>query len=93
MSIRKARNQSLRNLSIKKKSEFYQRYIGTTRPVLIEAGDDRKKGYGFTDNYIKVELDHPSAHLANEIKNVRLDFLQSDLTIRGTVESPEKILI
>ena len=55
---------------------FYNKYIGSVRPVLLERG---KRGVmnGFTDNYIKVELSNIScatdgARLDNTVVNVRL---------------------
>ncbi len=55
---------------------FYNKYIGSVRPVLLERG---KRGVmnGFTDNYIKVELSNIScatdgARLDNTVVKVRL---------------------
>lgn len=53
---RRERNAMLRNLSQKKKSAFYQQFIGQTREVLVESTKEQGKLSGFTDNYIKVRL-------------------------------------
>lgn len=51
------RSQRLIALSNKKLTEFYDRYVGTSRPVLFEHAGKRKAIMtGFTDNYIKVSI-------------------------------------
>ncbi len=54
--VRQERSQMLRNLSEKKKRQFYEAHLGTTWNVLIE--DDREYGliHGFTENYIRVGI-------------------------------------
>ncbi|MCR5180987.1 MAG: radical SAM protein, partial [Bacteroidaceae bacterium] len=53
------RSQRLLAISQQKLEAFYERFIGQTRPVLLERS--RKPGCynGFTDNYIKVEYRGP----------------------------------
>ena len=69
---KKERSQQILTLSDQKLNAFYQRYIGTTRPVLVE--HSKKKGvyYGFTDNYIKVEIHTDDANLDGQIIDVHL---------------------
>ncbi|MDE6403375.1 MAG: MiaB/RimO family radical SAM methylthiotransferase, partial [Muribaculaceae bacterium] len=67
-------------------TDFTGRFIGTTRPVLLE---HPRKGHpmsGFTDNYLKVSVDAP-ARLDNSIVNVRLDAISPDgiEELRGTI--------
>jgi threonylcarbamoyladenosine tRNA methylthiotransferase MtaB len=50
------RSQKLHQLSEQKHKEFYQKHLGTQRKVLFEASNSKGKMYGFTDNYIKVEI-------------------------------------
>lgn len=51
------RSQRVLALSAQKTHDFYARFIGTTRPVLLEHASPRKPFMnGFTDNYIRVEL-------------------------------------
>jgi len=51
------RSQRVLALSAQKTHDFYARFIGTTRPVLLEHASPRKSFMnGFTDNYIRVEL-------------------------------------
>jgi threonylcarbamoyladenosine tRNA methylthiotransferase MtaB len=56
--IVKSRCRQMRTLNASKKRQFYQRFIGETRPVLIEGRRDPKTGYlkGTTSNYIPVFL-------------------------------------
>ncbi|MCM1108152.1 MAG: tRNA (N(6)-L-threonylcarbamoyladenosine(37)-C(2))-methylthiotransferase MtaB [Clostridium sp.] len=84
-----ARSQRLLELSDRKWRTFYQRFIGTDRPVLLERS--RKKGvmHGFTDNYIRVELSYDGdvvEQLDNRIVQVRLgDFVADGTALRATL--------
>lgn len=49
------RSQRLLAISDRKLHDFYTRFIGQTRPVLLEHSRKRGVYNGFTDNYIKVE--------------------------------------
>jgi threonylcarbamoyladenosine tRNA methylthiotransferase MtaB len=57
MSIRKERSRILRELSNKKRMEFYRKNIGKVHNVLFESVKEDDYIYGFTDNYIKVRTD------------------------------------
>ncbi|MED5255998.1 MAG: tRNA (N(6)-L-threonylcarbamoyladenosine(37)-C(2))-methylthiotransferase MtaB [Candidatus Neomarinimicrobiota bacterium] len=50
------RSKALHHLSNKKKKQFYNQYINKIRPVLVEQSINGKI-QGFTDNYIKVNVD------------------------------------
>ena len=50
------RSQRLLAISERKLQAFYERYVGTTRPVLLEHSRRAGTYNGFTDNYIKVEF-------------------------------------
>ncbi|MCD7721303.1 MAG: tRNA (N(6)-L-threonylcarbamoyladenosine(37)-C(2))-methylthiotransferase MtaB [Prevotellaceae bacterium] len=77
------RSQRVLALSEQKTRAFYEKYIGTVRPVLLEHGPRRNVRTGFTDNYIKVEV---RSELDNEIVSVRLDGWNEQKTmLRGTV--------
>jgi len=55
--VKHERSQKLLQLSERKTHEFYQRFINTQRPVLLEHANPRKPFMnGFTDNYIRVEV-------------------------------------
>lgn len=49
------RSQRLLALSDRKLRAFYERFIGATRPVLLEKSRSPLLFHGFTDNYIKIE--------------------------------------
>lgn len=65
------RSQQILSISDQKLADFYQRFQGTVRPVLLEHSHTPGVMHGFTDNYIKVEL-HVSEELDNQIVQVRL---------------------
>ena len=70
-------------LSEAKTQAFYEQYIGTVRPVLLEHSRKRGLQSGFTDNYIKVEV---PADRDNEIVLVRLEGWNRDKTaLTGTL--------
>lgn len=73
---RRERSKMLRSLSLKKKRQFYQRFIGEKRPVLIESIDENGFLIGFTDNYIKVNIPFANTsdfeYIQNTIQGVEL---------------------
>ena len=52
--------------------------------MLLEHGRGRGKMHGFTDNYIRVNVD-PDMSLANQIVNVKLLTLNDDLSVNAEV--------
>ena len=54
------RSQQILALSDKKLHTYYNKYIGQTRPVLLEHSIKGGVMHGFTDNYIRVETKTPS---------------------------------
>ncbi|MCQ2280676.1 MAG: radical SAM protein, partial [Bacteroidales bacterium] len=54
--VKKERTNQLLALSEKKKAIFYREHIGECRPVLLEAEEKGDMMFGFTDNYIKIQL-------------------------------------
>ena len=71
-------------LSNGKQAGFTRRYLGTVRPVLLEHGHGKGKMHGFTDNYIRVNVE-PDMNLANHIVNVKLLSLNEDLSVDAQV--------
>ena len=65
------RSREMINISERKLDEFANRFTGTVRPVLIEHREKGKMMSGFTDNYLRVEIDANNA-LANKVVPVRL---------------------
>ena len=72
------RSQRVLALSAQKTHDFYARFIGTTRPVLLEHASPRKPFMnGFTDNYIRVEVPNlPDKD--NQIVQVKLGGFNED---------------
>lgn len=79
------RSQRLLALSDEKTKAFYSGYIGKTMKVLVEKSKASTYMHGFTDNYIRVELENDIA-LDNKIANVRLiEFNEDDTAIKGVI--------
>lgn len=72
-------------LSSRLHAAFATEFMDSVRPVLLEHRTKGRRMSGFTDNYLRVEVDaHPM--LDNRIAMVRLDSLQPNgETINGTV--------
>ena len=64
-------------LSEEKLRDFMQGYVGQVRPALLEHAKAGHPMSGFTDNYIRIQVDAP-AQLDNTIVNVRLDAVTDD---------------
>jgi len=72
MQERRERNAMLRILSEKKRRAFYEKHLGEEREVLFEMHKNKSLMTGFTDNYIKVELDRNDQWI-NTLQKVGLD--------------------
>lgn len=84
VSERNRRSKQLRNLSHKKRHQFYQSQLGTTGHVLWENDIKGGKVHGFTENYVRLETDY-RPELPNTIQEVEL----VELTASGCVRSQE----
>ena len=87
---KKERSQKILDLSESITHAFYERYISKVRPVLLEHSKSKRTMHGFTDNYIRVEIDLPegvqSNMLDNTIVNVRLGEFNADGTaLKGEI--------
>ena len=82
------RSQRVLALSAQKTHDFYARFIGTTRPVLLEHSSPRKPFMnGFTDNYIRVEVPN-MPDKDNQIVQVKLGaFNKEDDALIGEIVS------
>lgn len=79
------RSQRLLALSDEKTEAFYIRHIGKEVKVLMEHSKPGSKMHGFTDNYIRVELENDD-RLDNQIVKVCLgDFNEETIALRGTL--------
>ncbi len=86
--VKHERSQRLLALSEQKLHNFYASHIGCVRPVLFEHTSSKSKPmYGFTDNYIRVEIPN-TPELDNHIMNVRLgDFSGDHDALKGEILS------
>jgi threonylcarbamoyladenosine tRNA methylthiotransferase MtaB len=66
------RSKKLRELAKTKQSDFYRQNIGKEAEVLFEAYKKNGLMFGFTGNYIKVEIEHDKV-LVGKIKKVKLE--------------------
>lgn len=82
--LKEIRVKSLRELSDLKKEIYYQRFIGSIRPVLVESKPNRSGLLkGFTDNYIPASFEG-SDTLQNSVVQVRLENAEKT-TITGRI--------
>ena len=81
--VRRKRSEVLRMLSTMKRYEFNRQYVGKIMRVLVEEEVKSGKMFGFTSNYIRVEMDVNPLHV-NEISDVLITGV-SDNTAIGQV--------
>jgi threonylcarbamoyladenosine tRNA methylthiotransferase MtaB len=70
-AVRKARTNKLRELSEKKKSDFYSAMKGSMQEVLFENANHYGYMYGFSSNYIKVKTKF-NVDLVNKFTQIRI---------------------
>ncbi|WP_300725318.1 tRNA (N(6)-L-threonylcarbamoyladenosine(37)-C(2))-methylthiotransferase MtaB [uncultured Bacteroides sp.] len=79
------RSQRLLALSDEKTKAFYARHIGQEAVVLMEHSKPGTPMHGFTDNYIRVELEHDDS-LDNRLIKVRMgEFNEDGTALKGTI--------
>lgn len=77
------RSQRLLALSDEKTRAFYARHIGQEAKVLMEKSKAGMPMHGFTENYIRVELEHDDS-LDNHLVQVRMsDFNEEGTALKG----------
>ncbi len=79
LSIRHERSLLLRNLSDKKKLNFYNQFIGTIQEVLVEHKLEHNWFSGFSKNYLRVLATQDPANV-NQLISCQLDSVNSDFT-------------
>lgn len=77
-TVQHERMQRMLVLSRDKMTAFASRFIGRTRPVLLEHQRGGRAMSGFTDNYLKVHIPGAPSGLDNKIVPVRLDSVIED---------------
>lgn len=80
----KQRVKLLTKLSDRLHNEFYMKYIGQTRSVLLESTRKGDYMFGYTDNYIKVAIPFDKA-LVGKVVKVRLERLSSNGFVEGII--------
>ncbi len=84
--VKHERSQQILTLSEEKLHTFYNKYARATRPVLLEHSRTKGIMHGFTDNYIRVELQVPLTQQDNQIVNVQLgDWNRDGDALTGTL--------
>ncbi|MDE5417977.1 tRNA (N(6)-L-threonylcarbamoyladenosine(37)-C(2))-methylthiotransferase MtaB [Labilibaculum sp. DW002] len=79
---KKRRAKMLQILSEKKLRAFYEENIGKEEEVLFEGYNDKGKMYGFTKNYIKVEIPYKQ-NFSNELAFAKLQDINSNGNVTG----------
>jgi len=74
--IIKRRSSVLRNISERKRLQYYEKFLGRELPVLFENSEDDHWS-GYTENYIRVTVPSKNS-LENKIQKVRLNELTAD---------------
>jgi threonylcarbamoyladenosine tRNA methylthiotransferase MtaB len=83
--VKHLRSQRLLALSEEKTHAFYARHIGQVKTVLLEKPKPGALMHGFTDNYIRVEVDE-STSLDNHLVQVKLGgFNEDETALKGTI--------
>lgn len=79
------RTRIMLDISEKKLLDFSNRFIGTSRPILVEHTQRGKTMNGFTDNYLKVVIDADKS-LENKIASAQLiDIIDNGEAIKGEI--------
>jgi len=85
MEVRRERTKQLRILGSKLQRAFYEKHLGTIRPVLLEAEEAEGHMLGFTDNYVRVTLPYDHT-LVNTIVLVTLGRINGDGHMTGSID-------
>jgi threonylcarbamoyladenosine tRNA methylthiotransferase MtaB len=87
MHVRRERNKVLRNLSLKKQRQHYERQIGQVHDVLFEHAEEDGLRMGYTAHYVRVAA-RASEVEGNEICPVRLEKIHAGGWMSGTLMEP-----
>lgn len=77
VSKRSERNKQLRILSLKKQRAHYEKFIGSSRPVLFEQAENEGLLFGYTPEYVRVAISSDQV-TANTQTIVSLDSINPD---------------
>lgn len=84
--VKDERSKMLHILSDKLQRRFYEKNLGQEKEVLFETQKKNGKMFGFTDNYVKVELDFDK-NLVNNITKVQLLSINEDGNVNAIIVS------
>jgi len=84
IEIRKQRSKIMHQIAKEKEITFHSQHINTVREVLFEAQNNNGKMYGFTDNYIKIEVTFDKS-LINKTKKVYLEKMTDSGFVKGKI--------
>ena len=76
--VKKERSKELHKLTEKMRKEILNNEIGNEYSVLWETKDKNNSWYGYTDNYLKVELKNNQSNLENKITKIKIIDLSED---------------
>ena len=81
-NVIKNRSEQLHQLSDIKHKTFYKRFINTEHKVLFEGAKHNNSMFGFTENYIKVEVPY-DIELINKIKDLKIKGINTTGNVSG----------
>lgn len=76
----------INEISQKKHFEFLNNNIGKTTDVLFESTKKTNKMFGFTDNYIKTEIDFDEKNVNKIIKVKLIEFSENKQVLKGQTD-------
>ncbi|MDA3891683.1 MAG: tRNA (N(6)-L-threonylcarbamoyladenosine(37)-C(2))-methylthiotransferase MtaB [Salinivirgaceae bacterium] len=82
LNERKSRSKIMHALGEKKQRIFQEQHLNSSRQVLFELQEMGGQMFGFTDNYIKVEIPY-NKELVNTTANVLLETVTDDGNVLG----------
>ena len=87
VEVRKARTKQLRMLSLKMQRQHYDRFVGTSKPVLFEESTEDGLRFGYTPEYVRVGIDAEAVE-ANQIAPVQIHTVHAAGYASGTIANP-----
>ena len=89
VEVRKARTKQLRMLSLKMQRQHYDRFVGTSKPVLFEESTEDGLRFGYTPEYVRVGIDAQAVE-ANQITPVQIHTVHAAGYASGTIANPTR---
>ncbi|MEP7197598.1 MAG: tRNA (N(6)-L-threonylcarbamoyladenosine(37)-C(2))-methylthiotransferase MtaB [Saprospiraceae bacterium] len=90
---RHERSEILRNLSFSKKHRYYENYLNTSQIVLVEKGNRIGEYSGFTENYLRVEVENGQESMINQLIPVYIKGFNIAGDLHGKIQNPEKLKV